>query len=110
MKNLRLKITLLLTLCITVVTVCSWIKSTQKIDIVMTKNLVNRSVKLDRILRIEDLKTRQAEGNKFIVNLDQESISNLNHNSDLFGLLTILMPLTLISFILVSVELAKRKK
>lgn len=110
MKNLRLKITLVLTLCMIIVTICTWIKSAQKIDIVMTKNLVNRSVALDRILRIEDLKTRQAEGNKFIVNLDQESISNLNHNSDLFGLLTILIPLTLISFILVSVELAKRKK
>ena len=110
MKDLRLKIILLLTLCMTAVTIGSWLKSAQKIDIVMTKNLVNRSVQFDRILRIEDLKARQFEGNKFIANLDQQSISNLNHNSDMFGLLTILLPLTLVSFILVSVELAKRRK
>lgn len=108
MKNIRIKILLLLTLLFTIFSVLTWFENAKTIDIVISKNFSDQRIKLSKVLRIQDEETREMEGEKFVVNLEEKYINDQNTRGTVFDFSSLAVLFSLACLVIGFIELKKR--
>lgn len=109
MKNLRLKILLLLIITISVTTIFTFVENTKTIDFVPVKNEYYSKSILNEILEIPDVETRKVEGEIFLNQLNKKHSKNQKSNAKIFSLLSTNIFICLVCIIIIFIDIFKKK-
>jgi uncharacterized membrane protein (DUF106 family) len=109
MKNLRLKISLLLIITISVTTIFTLVENTKTIDFVPVKNKSYYNSSLNEILKIQDVETRKAEGEIFLNQLNKKHSNDQESNAKIFSLLSSNIFICIVCVIIIFIDLFKKQ-
>ncbi len=93
---------------LTIVVSVSWYENAKMIDPVMTKNFSLTRTNFDKVLQIEDSKTRKIEGNEFLNNIEKKKIKNQNNVFNVSVLQSVAIVCLIIALVTIAIELKKR--